>query len=656
MKHNYLQPQPIPWFRRRQFLIGLMIVGALFLVAGISFQLFFPKQKKVATNLPSSSSVADDERQESLKFHESLESIEQSRQDPSWNFIVKKGNQATVETIQDTTAVTRVNITQVGTGNKWDIQLNWQPLVVRGNEWYSLRFRARADDLRSMRVQVTQMQAPHEKIGRHKTIPLMRKWQNYELELLSTIDDTHAKVQFALGATDVPVEIADVKLLQLSYGAPKWRLNLAEATEAELVVPPINSEGIRVAISQTDSKRARHIQLIQKPLTIQANEHYRMTFQVKADAPRHITVGMSQTEYPWESLGLEQEIALTSEWQDVALEFVGSKSARQSQLYFNLGGSLDAVEIKEVSLQHLFSRTPLWHLEVKDGSHAELVKKPEDPDHLQVAISLANSASPEHIQLTRWPLDVEAEGRYMVRFQARAHVPRSMIFGISTTLEGNRHNLGLNTRVELTQQWKDVEKEFVATKADANAQLYFDLGERAVYVDLAAVSIERLAHGPRTWRLMEQVGNKAKLKFLPEDPEVVRVIPMMANTATSDDIQLHQGPIVLQENHVYTLGFRARADNSRSINLRLQKMEGNTMVSLGIQGKFPLTPEWQVFEKDFFTTDTIDHAHVLVDLGGSSEAVEITAVKFYRKSEILLGKFTPSKNSILIDSVLTSKE
>ena len=128
-------------------------------------------------------------------------------------------------------------------------------------------------------------------------------------------------------------------------------MNLSEGSEAGLVPDPEGADGLRVAIALSQVDKPRHIQLIRKGITIQAKKRYNLGFFARADTHRSMQVGISQVEYPWEGLGLNQEVLLTPEWQPFELEFEASSTYDNARLYFNLGGATIPVNIKAVMLQ-----------------------------------------------------------------------------------------------------------------------------------------------------------------------------------------------------------------------------------------------------------------------------------------------------------------
>lgn len=270
---------------------------------------------------------------------------------PSWHLSTHEKNKAKLVVPPNAPNSRRVQVTQAETTDGWHIQLSHKPIQIVGQEWYSLRFRARADEVRNMGTAVIQAHGPWKVLGLYRSVPLMRQWQDFEWEFRSTEDDINAQITFDLGGWNIPVEVADVRLLKLSNRILRWRLHFREGSEARLESISKSPLGTRVAISKSPKNKPDHIQLVQLGLKLQANERYRLRFNARADKTREIRLAISQAQYPWEGLGLKQAVSLDSEWQLFDIEFVATSTDEYARLTFDLGGRSISVEIDAVLLQ-----------------------------------------------------------------------------------------------------------------------------------------------------------------------------------------------------------------------------------------------------------------------------------------------------------------
>ena len=265
-----------------------------------------------------------------------------------WELSVRGENEAELQWFPGNIKPLRVEITRADTEEKWLIQLHRKLLKVKGQEWYALRFRARADDLRNMGVAVGQAHEPWETLGLYRTVSVMKEWKDFTWEFLATADDPQAQIYFDLGGWNVPVELESVRLLKLSHGMPQWKLSLVGRSEAELVGLAKELEGFRVTITTVDTNNPNSIQLIQSGVEVRAQERYRLRFDARADVARGIYAAIGQDQYPGEGLGLYQRVSLSHDWQSFELEFVAQGTDDHARLYFDLGEASIPVELKAV--------------------------------------------------------------------------------------------------------------------------------------------------------------------------------------------------------------------------------------------------------------------------------------------------------------------
>jgi len=330
--------QTLNWLRTHQLFAGLLVVGLL-VPLGVT-----------VGGIPLAETLfGTDGAQQGTGQANSPVRVEPPK--PSWHLNTYGANKATLIELPSDPNLRRVEVTQADTKGWWNIRLHHKPLIVVGQEWYSLRFRARADDVRSMGMAVTQAHGPGKILGLYRDVPLMRQWQDYEWEFLATEDDVNAQVAFYMGGWKVPVEITAIRLLKLSNKNLRWNLYFREGSEAGLMEIPEFPLGTRVAITKTFNNTPKHIQLIQQGVMLQGDTRYRLRFQGRVDQPRDMYVAVSQVEYPWNSLGLKQQVSLTSEWQLFDLEFVAKNTDRNARLIFDLGGHNIPVDINAVLLQ-----------------------------------------------------------------------------------------------------------------------------------------------------------------------------------------------------------------------------------------------------------------------------------------------------------------
>jgi len=337
-KSNPMIGQKQSWLRAHRMLAGLLGVGLL-----------VPLGLTVGGYPLSETIFGTDKTPQVDSQHHSPVQVETPQ--PSWHLNIYDGNKAELSVLPTDPNIRRVEVTQADTTAGWHIQLSHKPIIVEGQEWYSLRFRARADDVRSMGAAVIQAHGPWNVLGLYRSVPLMRQWQDYEWEFFATEDDVNAQITFDMGGWNVPVEVADVRLLKLSNRRLRWKLQFREGSEAGLERILKSPLGTRVAIAKSPKNNPEHIQLVQQGVKLQVNERYRIRFHARADQPRDMNLAVTQAQYPWEGLGLNQQVSLTTEWQLFDLDFVAKSTDENARLIFDLGGHNIPVDIDAVLLQ-----------------------------------------------------------------------------------------------------------------------------------------------------------------------------------------------------------------------------------------------------------------------------------------------------------------
>jgi hypothetical protein len=139
-------------------------------------------------------------------------------------------------------------------------------------------------------------------------------------------------------------------------------------------------------------------------------------------------------------------------------------------------------------------RARKWRLRTYEGNIAELLFPPEHSEMVRVEIYKTKTDVPWHIQLNQPQHTVEADGHYAVRFRARADRPRQMVVAFAEN-HPPWMALGFRKTVQLTTEWQTFDEAFVATVADDNARIHFDLGGSNISVEVSDVVLRSLPAG-----------------------------------------------------------------------------------------------------------------------------------------------------------------
>jgi len=109
----------------------------------------------------------------------------------------------------------------------WHLQIKQAPLAVRGGRYYTLAFRARADEPRAMAYALSQDHDPWGNLGLAGRANLTPEWKTFAVGFTVKADSDRARLSFSVGGSPVSMELADVRL------CPGGRTGLAETESLE---------------------------------------------------------------------------------------------------------------------------------------------------------------------------------------------------------------------------------------------------------------------------------------------------------------------------------------------------------------------------------------------------------------------------------------
>ena len=93
----------------------------------------------------------------------------------------------------------------------WHIQLLQNQIAVKGEQYYTVSFRARADKARKASVGLQQAHEPWKGLGLYRALDLTAGWQDVQVAFVASADEENAQLAFNLGGSAVGVEIAEVQ-------------------------------------------------------------------------------------------------------------------------------------------------------------------------------------------------------------------------------------------------------------------------------------------------------------------------------------------------------------------------------------------------------------------------------------------------------------
>jgi hypothetical protein len=169
---------------------------------------------------------------------------------------------------------------------------------------------------------------------------LQRQWNAWLRKRHGTTDNLRK-------AWQVKEEAPGPELLangDFAEGAKQWTLERHEKAEAtatgDAEAPPAPrgstpaGKSIRINVARSSSM-AWHVQFNQPGLKVQTGRPYTLTFWAKADKPLQLSANLSQAHAPWQALGLNTPIRLTSEWKPFRFVFEPTQDDANARVTFS---------------------------------------------------------------------------------------------------------------------------------------------------------------------------------------------------------------------------------------------------------------------------------------------------------------------------------
>ncbi|MFO8013394.1 MAG: carbohydrate binding domain-containing protein [Phycisphaerae bacterium] len=129
---------------------------------------------------------------------------------PRWVLEQHEGCRMTAKPLKDVRGV-RLNIAEAN-ATTWHLQFKQVPLTVEAGRYYTLSFRARADEPRPVGYAVGQDHEPWGNLGLSDQANLTRQWQTVRAGFTATKTEDRARLAFSVGGSATAVELADVAL------------------------------------------------------------------------------------------------------------------------------------------------------------------------------------------------------------------------------------------------------------------------------------------------------------------------------------------------------------------------------------------------------------------------------------------------------------
>jgi hypothetical protein len=103
----------------------------------------------------------------------------------------------------------------------------------------------------------------------------------------------------------------------------------------------------RVDVAST-SGEDWHIELAQPGRSFMQGKNYRLFFWAKSDRARGVTLSAQKDSPDWRSYGLEERVAIDTDWREYNVTFTANETTSQSRIQFKVGETTGAIWIDNV--------------------------------------------------------------------------------------------------------------------------------------------------------------------------------------------------------------------------------------------------------------------------------------------------------------------
>jgi hypothetical protein len=131
---------------------------------------------------------------------------------------------------------------------------------------------------------------------------------------------------------------------------PPWHLREHEGARGRIELAGGDGDGARLEVLEPGAQRYQ-LQAEHAHPKLRAGRTYLGGFRARADAPRTLSIGVTQALYPWEGLGLRRGIRLGTDWRTYSWGFRANADYGAPRLLVNFGGEPAGIEIADVRLE-----------------------------------------------------------------------------------------------------------------------------------------------------------------------------------------------------------------------------------------------------------------------------------------------------------------
>ncbi len=405
-----------------------------------------------------------------------------------------------------------------------------------------------------------------------------------------------------------------------------WKGTLSTIDAAAVKMRKLPTGGMRIEFKKCGVKpEAVGVFRFGKP--VQRGTRYNVSFRARADRARHVVAAASQSDAPWDSLGLHARVSLTPEWQKFLLQFEATQDEPFARCGIFAGGDPTAIEIGGLEMKQSGER---WsgQLRAAHGKvEAALVPPADDGNGVRVEISSAGEP-PWALGLYGLEIKVLTQAYCEFTLTARSDRPRKVIAGLWLNCEPMQ-SAGLFQEIELSTEWTTQRLGFNTPGNEEQTMVAgLWLGGDNTSVEIRKLQVQECWQGSFT--VSEESGFEAasaQLTLADRENGVVRVEIDQPGGAPWQ-IGIYRPTLSVGEGQDLALSMILRSDIPRNVSVGLWQNRA-PWESLGLFQELSLSEEWQSYDFIFAATRSDTAGRLGLWLGCEAASIEIRAMKIY---------------------------
>lgn len=286
----------------------------------------------------------------------------------AWRWYAEDRAEARREPTPDRADRLRVTLAAAEPSRPHDVRLARRLLSLAEGHEYRIRARARADAARSIRAGVVRTGSLVRPSGLELELPLETMWGELEVRFWGPSGSDPWDLEWQLGGPAGWVELEDVQVVPVgatpspaeshpsgdervaARAAQReqtpWRLERGPGCQARVVFPGRRPETLRIQDLDSTDGQPYSIRLEGDHGPVELGQPCRIVLAARADQPRRVDVVLQPDQPPFDALGLNFPLELTTEWMRHEFEFIANRAAN-AVLSIQVGASEVPVELSE---------------------------------------------------------------------------------------------------------------------------------------------------------------------------------------------------------------------------------------------------------------------------------------------------------------------